>query len=212
MMNQSHDLAEELKKAVSGEVRFDDFSKVLYSTDASIYQMEPIGVVIPRAKDDVIATIDVARKSNIPILPRGAGTSLAGQSVNHAIVIDFTKHMDHVLEINTEERWARVQPGVILDQLNRILKPHGLQYAPDPSTSNRASIGGGIGNNSCGSHSVVYGKTSDHVIGVDVVLADGTEAWFSSIKRSELEKKLAGATLENEIYRQVIFTKIIIQS
>ena len=189
---------------VSGEVRFDAFSKVLYSTDASIYQMEPVGVVIPRNKDDVLAVVDVARRSGVPILPRGGGTSLAGQTVNHAIVMDFSKYMDGVLEVNPEEKWARVQPGVVLDDLNRRLATHGLKYAPDPSTSNRASVGGGIGNNSCGSHSVLYGKTSDHVIELMTILADGSEARFGSVNGPDLESKLSGNNLESSIYRGVL--------
>ena len=127
--SETRELEHELRKLVSGEVRFDAFSKVLYSTDASIYQMEPVGVVIPRNKDDVLAVVDVARRSGVPILPRGGGTSLAGQTVNHAIVMDFSKYMDGVLEVNPEEKWARVQPGVVLDDLNRRLATHGLKYA-----------------------------------------------------------------------------------
>ena len=201
---QARELEQELKKVVSGEVRFDAFTRVLYSTDASIYQMEPVGVVVPRSKDDVLAVVDVARRNGVPILPRGGGTSLAGQAVNHAIVIDFTKHMDGVLEVNQEERWARVQPGIVLDRLNHHILPHGLQYAPDPSTSNRASVGGGIGNNSCGSHSVLYGKTSDHVIEVDAVLADGSEARFYSLEGPALEARLSGEGFESEVHRRVL--------
>ena len=203
IVREGQELAQELKKVVSGEVRFDAFSKVLYSTDASIYQMEPIGVVIPRDKDDVLALMEVARKNRIPILPRCGGTSLAGQAVNHAIVIDFSKYMDGILEVNPEERWARVEPGVVLDHLNRHLVPVGLKYAPDPATSDRSCVGGSIGNNTCGSHSVLYGKTIDHVIGVNVVLSDGTEARFRSLEGTELEGKMAGEGLESEIYRQV---------
>ena len=185
-------------------MRFDAFSKVLYSTDASIYQMEPVGVVIPRSRDDVLATIDVARRSGVPILPRGGGTSLAGQTVNHAIVLDFSKYMDALLEVNPDEGWARVQPGIVLDTLNGLLAHHGLKYAPDPSTSNRASVGGGIGNNSCGSHSVIYGKTSDHILELKVVLADGAEAQFSGLSPEKLENKLGGDGLESHIYRSVL--------
>ena len=196
-------LEQELRKLVEGEVRFDAFSRVLYSTDASIYQMEPVGVVIPRHKDDVLAAVDVARRTGVPILPRGGGTSLAGQTVNHAIVLDFSKYMDALIEVNPNERWARVQPGIVLDTLNGLLAPHHLKYAPDPSTANRASVGGGIGNNSCGSHSVVYGKTSDHVLELNVVLADGAEARFSNLTPSELETKLSGSGLESQIYRGI---------
>ena len=197
------ELARELRKRVSGEVRFDAVSRVLYSTDASIYQMEPVGVVIPRNLEDVVAVVEVASKNGVPILPRCGGTSLAGQAVNHAIVIDFSKYMDQVVEVNQEEHWARVQPGIVLDQLNRHLAPSGLQYAPDPTTSNRACVGGGIGNNSCGSHSVIYGKTIDHVLELRTVLSDAGEAHFRPLDARELETRLAGSGLESEIYRRV---------
>jgi len=197
------ELARELERRVSGEVRFDAFSRVLYSTDASIYQMEPVGVVIPRNAEDVLAVMQVAKENGVPVLPRGGGTSLAGQTVNHAIVIDFSKYLNQVLEVNLEEQWARVQPGIVLDQLNKQLAGQGLQYAPDPTTSNRACVGGGIGNNSCGAHSVIYGKTLDHVQEVSVVLADGSPAHFRTLDADELEAKLSGAGLEADIYRGI---------
>ena len=200
---EREELADILRKRVSGEVRFDPFSRVLYSTDASIYQMEPVGVVIPRNVDDVLAVMEVARQNNIPVLPRGGGTSLAGQTVNHAIVLDFSKYLNQVLEINPEEGWARVQPGIVLDQLNRQLAPHGLQYAPDPTTSSRACVGGGIGNNTCGAHSVIYGKSLDHILEVDAVLTDGSQTHFRTLEAHELEAKLSGNGLEADIYRGV---------
>ena len=158
-----------LQRRVSGEVRFDPFSRVLYSTDASIYQMEPVGVVIPRNVDDVLAVIDIANETGVPVLPRAGGTSLAGQTVNHAIVTDFSKYLNQIIEVNEEEMWARVQPGIVLDDLNRQLIPYGLMYAPDPTTSSRACVGGGVGNNTCGAHSVIYGKTLDHIKELDVI-------------------------------------------
>ena len=200
---EREELAQELQKRVSGEVRFDPFSRVLYSTDASIYQMEPVGVVIPRSVEDVLAVVEVARDSGVPVLPRAGGTSLAGQTVNHAIVIDFSKNLNQVLEVNPGEHWARVQPGIVLDQLNRELAVHNLQYAPDPTTANRACIGGGIGNNSCGAHSVIYGKTLDHVQELQVVLADASLAHFRPLTNQELEAKLSGTGLESNIYRGV---------
>ena len=192
-----------LKRRVSGEVKFDAFSRVLYSTDASIYQMEPGGVVIPRSVEDVLAVIEVAKESGVPVLPRAGGTSLAGQTVNHAIVTDFSKYLNQIIEVNQEERWARVQPGIVLDDLNRQLLPYGLMYAPDPTTSNRACVGGGVGNNSCGAHSVIYGKTLDHVKEVSVILSDGAQSHFRELDARELEAKLSGAGLESEIYRGV---------
>src|SRR5205823_986944 len=145
-------LAAELAAGLDGgreDVRVDRGSRLLYATDASIYEMEPVAVVFPRGARDVEHVVRVAARRGVPVLTRGAGTSLAGQAVNHAIVLDCSRHMDRVLEINAEERWARVEPGVVLDALSRAARPHRLQYAIDPSTRNRATIGGGIGNNSC---------------------------------------------------------------
>ena len=198
------ELAEELRKRVSGEVRFDAFSRVLYSTDASIYQMEPVGVVIPRTTEDVLAVMEVARDNRVPVLPRAGGTGLAGQTINHGIVMDFSKYLNQVVELNREESWVKVQPGIVLDSLNRYLAPYGLQYAPDPTTSNRACVGGGIGNNTCGAHSVIYGKTLDHIQEVDVVLSDATQAQFRTLEPHELEARLQGDDLEADIYRGVL--------
>ena len=127
--SQRQELANELRRKISGEVKFDPFSRVLYSTDASIYQMEPIGVVIPRNVEDVLAIVEVAKTNKVPILPRAGGTSLAGQTVNHAIVTDFSKYLNQIIEVNVDEQWARVQPGIVLDDLNRQLKRYGLMYA-----------------------------------------------------------------------------------
>ncbi|MCY2967839.1 MAG: FAD-binding oxidoreductase, partial [Planctomycetota bacterium] len=171
----SAELSAELKRQIAGEVRFDDMSRGLYSTDASIYQIPPIGVVLPRSREDVLATIDVAAQFGVPILPRGSGTSLSGQTVAAAVVIDFSKYMNRILEIDTERQLVRIEPGVVLDQLNTALKPHGLQFGPDVATSSRANLGGMIGNNSAGSRSVRQGKVIDHVRELDVVLSDGTE-------------------------------------
>ncbi len=201
--SERRELEQQLRQRVSGEVRFDPFSRVLYSTDASIYQMEPVGVVIPRSAADVQATLEVARDNRVPVLPRAGGTSLAGQTVNHAIVMDFSKYLNRTLEVNREESWARVQPGIVLDQLNRELLPYGLMYAPDPTTSSRACVGGGVGNNTCGAHSVIYGKTLDHIKELDVILADARAAHFRPLDSAELEAKLSGAGLEAEIYRGV---------
>ncbi len=201
---QREELADEIRRRVNGEVRFDPFSRVLYSTDASIYQMEPVGVVIPRDADDVLAVMEVARDNRIPVLPRGGGTGLAGQTVNHAIVLDFSKYMNGLLEVNREEGWARVQPGIVLDHLNRQLAPQGLMYAPDPTTASRACVGGGIGNNTCGAHSVIYGKTLDHVKELNVVLSDASRAHFRQLEGRQLEDKLAGDGLESDIYRSVL--------
>ena len=201
---ERQDIADELSRRVDGEVRFDPHSRLLYSTDASIYQMEPVGVVIPRSSADVQAVVEFAAREGIPVLPRSGGTSLAGQTVNHAIVMDFSKYLNNVLEVNAEEQWARVQPGIILDQLTRQMGPHGLQYAPDPTTANRACVGGGIGNNTCGAHSVIYGKTLDHIQELDVILSDGSTAHFGELSPAELESRLSAGGLEGDIYRGVL--------
>ena len=201
---ERQDIADELTRRVDGEVRFDPYSRLLYSTDASIYQMEPIGVVIPRTTDDVQAVVEFAAGEGIPVLPRSGGTSLAGQTVNHAIVLDFSKYLNNVLEVNAEESWARVQPGIILEQLTKQVANHGLQYAPDPTTANRACVGGGIGNNTCGAHSVIYGKTLDHINELDVILSDGSRAHFAPLTASELESRLSAGGLEGDIYRGVM--------
>ncbi|MGH7378720.1 MAG: FAD-binding oxidoreductase, partial [Candidatus Methylomirabilales bacterium] len=168
-------LIRELQEHVAGEVRFDEMTKVLYSTDASIYEIEPLGVVIPRHKDDVVATIQIAGRHGLPVLPRGAGTSLAGQACGRAIHVDMSKYLNGIREVNAEERWARIQPGVVLDELNAHLRPFGLMFPPDVATSNRANVGGMIGNNSAGAHSILYGKTIDHVLELTVVLSSGEE-------------------------------------
>jgi FAD/FMN-containing dehydrogenase/Fe-S oxidoreductase len=203
MSTALRDLEAELRKVVRGEVRFDAYSKVLYSTDASIYQIEPIGVVVPRDRDDVAATVCLAMRYGLPVLPRGGGTSLSGQTVGHAIQIDFAKYMHRVLELNKEEQWVRIEPGVVQDQLNAWLRPHGFGFGPDTSSSNRATLGGMCGNNSAGSHSVVYGKTIDHTLELDVVLSDGSEARFAAVTPERLEQLAQGDRLENRLYREV---------
>ena len=196
-------LEQQLANTLAGEVRFDLYSKALYSTDASLYQIQPIGVVIPKDSQDVIKTVQIAAERNVPILPRGGGTSLAGQSVGEAIVLDMSQYMNQLLEVNVAECWARVQPGIVLDELNHKLKPHGLMYAPDVATSSRANVGGTIGNNSAGSHSLIYGKTIDHVISLDLVLSNADEITAFPISLKELETKKQRDTLEANIYREV---------
>ena len=199
----SETLEQQLSNTLAGEVRFDLYSKALYSTDASLYQIQPIGVVIPKDRQDVIKTVQIAAEGNIPILPRGGGTSLAGQSVGEAIVLDMSKYMNQLLEVNVAEHWARVQPGIVLDELNDKLKSHGLMYAPDVATSSRANVGGTIGNNSAGSHSLIYGKTVDHVMSLDLVLSNADEITASPISLAELETKKQENTLEANIYREL---------
>lgn len=193
-----------LKSGLEGEVRFDRASRILYSTDASMYQIEPIGVVIPRHVADVQACIRIGDTYGVPILPRGGGTGLAGQSVGKAVILDMSKCMNKVLELNEIEGWVRVQPGVVLDELNAFLKPHGLQFAPDVATSSRANIGGMVANNSAGAHSVIYGKTIDHVLELEVILSDGSEVLFQDLDASEVDRKREQDDLEGQIYREVL--------
>jgi FAD/FMN-containing dehydrogenase/Fe-S oxidoreductase len=198
-----NDLEQELRRSVEGDVRFDTYSRLLYSTDASMYQMEPIGIVIPRHADDVRAAIEIANRHGAPLLPRGGGTSLTGQTVNRAVVLDFTPHMAAVLEVNQEELWARVQPGLVQDELNHHVRPLGLLFGPDTSTSNRATIGGMLGNNSGGAHSIAYGLTIDHAIELTAILADGTRAVFGEIGPDAFQAKMRAPGLEGQIYREV---------
>ena len=153
-------------------------TRTLYATDASIYRAMPIGVVMPKSAADVVSVCRYADERRIPILPRGAGTSLAGQAVNHAIVLDFTRYMNRILHIDPQGETVDVEPGVVLAELNQALLPYGLKFAPDPASGNRSAVGGAIGNNASGAHSLVYGMTDAYVEEVDVVLADGTPLTF----------------------------------
>jgi FAD/FMN-containing dehydrogenase/Fe-S oxidoreductase len=197
------DLERELRRVVEGEVRFDAMTRQLYATDASMYQAEPIGVVLPRSAADVHAVLELANRYNVPVLPRGGGTSLAGQTVNHAVVLDFSRFMNRVLEVNREELWCRVQPGLVQDELNAHVRPLGLLFGPDTSTSNRATLGGMCGNNSAGSHSIAYGMTVDHVLELTCLLADGSEVVLRDLTPAELEAKSRGDGLEGQVYREV---------
>ncbi len=188
---------------MAGEVRAERHYRLLYATDASIYQMEPVAVVFPSGVGDVRHVLSVAARRRLPVLPRGAGTSLAGQTVNHAIVLEFTRRMGGVLEINADEGWARVRPGAVIAALNREAARDGLQYGVDPSTANRATIGGGIANNSCGAHSVVYGKTIDQVIELEAVLSDGSVVRTQRLSGPALVAKLHLDGLEGHVYREL---------
>ena len=203
MERDYREIEAELKKRVEGDIYFDRYSRLLYSTDASIYQIEPIGVVVPRHKGDVQAVVELANKFSVPVLPRGGGTSLAGQTVGHALVLDFSKYMQNVLEVNQEELWCRVQTGLVQDELNAYVRSMGLQFGPDTSTSNRATIGGMIGNNSAGAHSLTYGKTLDHVIELTVLLSDGSEVVLKELSSDALEGKSQADSLEGRVHREV---------
>jgi FAD/FMN-containing dehydrogenase/Fe-S oxidoreductase len=170
-----------LQREIRGEVLFDAFSRGRYSTDASIYQIEPLGVVVPKNRQDAAAAIAIAREEGVPVLPRGGGTSQCGQTVGRALVIDCSKYLDRVISVDVEGRRARVEPGLVLDRLNRLLRKDRLFFPVDPSTASRATIGGMTANNSCGSRSLRYGNMVHNVRGVDALLADGTQAWFGEV-------------------------------
>jgi FAD/FMN-containing dehydrogenase/Fe-S oxidoreductase len=199
----TEDLAHDLRRVVRGEVRFDAVSRALYSTDASIYKIEPIGVVLPRDGDDVQAVIEQTRLAGAPLLPRGGGTSLAGQAVGHAVVVDFSKYMNEILEVNLEEGWARVQPGVIRSELAAALAPAGRVFGPETSTGNRATIGGMIGNNSSGSRSIVFGKTVDNVLSVRAFLAGGEAVTLGPLGPQAVAARARLDTAEGRLYRRI---------
>src|SRR5580693_2845461 len=196
-------LRRELESQIEGEVRFDAVSRALYSTDASVYQIHPLGVVVAKSREDLIRIVRIATHFRCPITLRGGGTSQAGQAIGAGLQVDTSKYFNRILELNAEERWVRVQPGIVLDELNAALRPHGLRFAPDVSTASRAAIGGMMGNNSSGARSVLYGKTVDHVLEQEVVLADGSVAHFRPLNTVELEAAMQGDTLEAECYRTV---------
>ena len=195
------DFMNTLRGRVAGEVRTDQYNKVLYSTDASMYQQMPHGVLIPQTSEDVHAAVELASRYKMPILARAGGTSLAGQCTNEALVIDVTKHLNQVIELNVEERWVRVQPGMVLDELNRYLRPFGLLFGPDPASSSRSAIGGIVSNNSTGSHSIVYGMTADHVLGMKAILSDGSWVDFRPKSTHELLQYQTRNDFEAKIYR-----------
>jgi len=199
----SESLRRELEGAIDGEVRFDKVSRALYSTDASVYQIEPLGVVIPRSAEAVARAVHIAAHYGVPITPRGGGTSQAGQSIGAGLVLDTSKHLNRIIAINPDERWARVEPGVVLDDLNAVLRPHHLRFAPDVSSASRATLGGMMANNSSGARSVLYGKTIDHVREQRVVLSDGSLAHFRPLAAGELQRARAGDGLEARAYRAV---------
>jgi len=206
----AHELEERLRAVIRGDVLTDEYSLGMYSTDASFYQMLPLAVVVPKDEEDVKAAVSIAAELRVNILPRGGGTSLAGQTVCNAVVLDFSKYMNRILEFNEKERWVRVQPGVVRDELNAWLAPHKLHFSPDPATANRANVGGMVGNNSSGTKSILFGKTVDHILEAKVLLADGTELWLKECSKEEYDQKAAQQDREGGIYRS--FRDIIDQN
>ncbi|NKB33032.1 MAG: FAD-binding protein [Pseudomonadales bacterium] len=194
--NNNSALARKLRQEIQGEVLFDDFSRGRYSTDASIYQLMPIGVVVPKSDDDVEAAVKIAKEEGVPVLPRGSGTSQNGQAIGEALLLDTTHHLNQVVDFNKENRSACVQPGLVLDHLNRYLKPHGLFYPVDVSTANRATLGGMTGNNSCGARSIRYGNMVHNVLSVEALLADGSKAHFKKLNGDPTNGNVSDALVQ----------------
>jgi FAD/FMN-containing dehydrogenase/Fe-S oxidoreductase len=191
-----------LARSIDGDVLFDATSRALYAADASNYRRVPIGVVNPRHEGDVARTLELACENRLPILPRGAGTALAGQTANTAIVLDFSRYMNRVLAIDPQQRIATVEPGLVQSHLDTALAPHGLFFAPDPATKDRCTLGGMIGNNSCGAHSAAYGKTVDNVVNLDVMLYDGTRITLGAGGEGEYAAAVAAGGRPAEVYRK----------
>src|SRR3954463_8914962 len=176
-------LEERLTREITGQVLFDRFNRGRYATDASFYQIMPVGVVVPRTMDEALRALAVARDDGQIVTPRGGGTSQCGQTVNEGVVVDFSKHLNRILSLDVEARTCVVEPGIVLDDLNRQLKKHGLWFPVDVSTASRATIGGMAGNNSCGGRSLRYGTMRDNTIAIDAALSDGTQLHFGEVSR-----------------------------
>src|SRR5712692_53188 len=193
----------ELERQIAGDVRFDKVSRALYSTAASVYQIEPLGIVVPRTRDDVVRAVDIARRHGVSITARGGGTSQAGQAIGAGLQLDCSKYLNRLLDYNAAEGWVRAEPGIVLDELNAQLQPHGVSLPLDISTSDRATIGGMIANNSAGTRSVLYGKTLDYVLELTVMLSDGSVVELRPLDKGEREAKCAQEDLEGACYRTV---------
>ncbi len=197
-----------LKSQLEGDLFTDNVQRVLYSTDASQYKELPLAVTRPKTSDDIKKIIAFARENGTSIIPRGAGTSLAGQVVGPGIVVDVSKYMNKILEFNIEENYVIVEPGVVLAELNLALAKYGLQFGPETSTANRCVIGGMLGNNSCGLHSLVYGSVREHILEVDAILSDGSETTFKALTKEEFQQKIKDNPnqLEKAIYTHIFET------
>jgi FAD/FMN-containing dehydrogenase/Fe-S oxidoreductase len=198
-----NDLLQQLAATLEGELYYDTTMRTLYATDASAYREMPLAVAIPKNENDLKKLIVFAKTNHTSLIPRTAGTSLAGQVVGNGIIADVSRYFTSILEFDKDEKWVRVQPGVIRDELNMYLKPHGLFFGPETSTANRAMMGGMVGNNSCGSNSVVYRSTREHLLEVKALLSDGSEATFKTVAPDEFHHKCEGSTLESKIYKTV---------
>ena len=192
-----------LQTSLEGDLYFDETMRTLYATDASPYQEMPLAVIRPRNSSDIHKVIEFAQMEGLSLIPRAAGTSLSGQCVGNGVIVDISKYMTAILELNVKEKWVRVQPGVIRDELNLYLAPHGLFFGPETSTGNRCMMGGMVGNNACGAHSLLYGSTREHTLELDVILSDGSDCHFAPLTPEEFKEKLKGDSLENKLYRHI---------
>src|ERR1700736_5781303 len=194
---------ERLATELEGTLHFDAMMRTLYATDASVYREMPQAVALPKTEGDIRKLVRFARERGTSLIPRTAGTSLAGQVVGAGIVVDVSRHLTRILEIDATGRRVRVQPGVVRNELNLALAPHGVFFAPETSTQNRCMIGGMVGNNACGANSVVYGSTREHLVSVRAVLSDGSIAEFGPLSPVEFNAKCSGEALEAGIYREI---------
>ncbi|MDP2235769.1 MAG: FAD-linked oxidase C-terminal domain-containing protein [Bacteroidales bacterium] len=192
-----------LQNDFEGDISIDDATRLIYATDASAYREKPLAVARPRSEGDIVKLIALANETRTSLIPRAAGTSLAGQVVGNGIIVDISRYMTQIIELNAKEKWVRVQPGVILSELNKFLKPYRLFFGPETSTADYCMLGGMVGNNACGAHSLIYGSTRDHTLEIKAFLSDGSEAFFKEISKEEFDKKAKLSSLEGEIYRNI---------
>ena len=202
-INHNSDRFKVLSELLEGDFYWDTSTRLQYATDASAYREIPDAVALPKSKSDLSHLIKFAVKYKTPLVPRTAGTSLAGQVVGRGIIVDLSRYWGKILELNVDEKWVRVEPGVILDELNLYLKPYGLFFGPETSTSNRCMIGGMVGNNSCGAHSIVYGSTREHTISLKMMLDEGKEYEFGPLSVDEFNQKLKFESREGDVYRHI---------
>lgn len=198
------DISNALQNVITGQVCFDQTTRILYSTDASVYQIQPLGVVFPRSLDELNACVEIAAGYHVPILARGAGSSLAGQAIGPALIVDCSRYLYKQVDINPEESTATVEPGVILASLNRVAASHGLQFGPDPASAERATMGGTLANNATGAHSIWYGMCADHLISSEVILADGSTALFEEVSLELARSRAQKNGIEAAIYRAAL--------
>lgn len=194
---------QQLQSTFEGDIFIDDATRLIYATDASAYREKPLAVTRPRNASDIKKLIQLASATKTALIPRAAGTSLAGQVVGNGIVVDISRYMNKILELNQDEKWVKVEPGVVLNELNKFLKPYGLFFGPETSTADYCMLGGMVGNNACGAHSLIYGSTRDHTLELEVLLSDGSEASFGALSKSEFEGKCSLQNLEGALYRNI---------